>query len=171
MIYITSDTHFFHKRLIEWGIRQPEDEAKILDSWLELGKGDTLIFLGDFQLGKDTGMSRNESMASILSSYLEGVNKIFIKGNHDKESTQKYYNLGWNCVCESMVMYFNHRTVEFTHNPLNLGEFDDINIHGHRHGKYGYINKNIDGTFNVDMSVENTNMKPLPLDTIVKLCI
>lgn len=171
MIYITSDTHFFHKRLLEWETRKKGDEAKILENWSKLGKGDTLIFLGDFQLGKAEGKSRNDSMSYILETYLKDVNKIFILGNHDKESMPKYYNLGWNFVCDSVSLRFNHRNIVLTHEPLEIGDFSDINIHGHHHGKYGFINKMKDGTFRVDISVDNTNMKPMPIDAIVKLCI
>lgn len=169
MLYITSDTHFFHNNLEKWGVRKSGDNKKVLEHWKFLSYDDTLIHLGDVIMGKEEGKSKNETLSYILRN--TPGSKILVRGNHDKESIQKYLNLGFNGVFDSLEMNYNGRNIQLTHEPIELGSFLDINLHGHHHGKYGFINKEIDGTFRVDVSVENTNLKPIPLDNLIKLCI
>ena len=51
MIWITSDTHFNHNKLIDWGCREEGFNEDIIKRWnntVVFKPKDTVIFLGDF---------------------------------------------------------------------------------------------------------------------------
>ena len=77
-IYVTSDTHFNHKNIIEYCNRPyssvEEMNKAIIDNWNSVVKDeDTVYVLGDFCLGGKEAIKE-------LCSQLKG-HKILIKGN------------------------------------------------------------------------------------------
>jgi len=126
-IYATSDTHFNHKKLLEYG--RPEDfESRIFAS-LKNHVGDLLIHCGDFCIGQD------EEMMELFMHSAKGFRKkVLVRGNHDKKSDGWYMERGFDFVCESFVADYFGKHIIFTHIPIAKTDKFDLNIHGHMHG-------------------------------------
>ena len=91
-IYVTSDTHFNHKNIIEYCNRPyssvEEMNKAIIDNWNSVVKDeDTVYVLGDFCLGGKEAIKE-------LCSQLKG-HKILIKGNHDHGTNTTYKEAGF----------------------------------------------------------------------------
>ena len=52
-IWLVSDTHFNHQKLVEWNTRKDGFEQEILKNLSVIEEGDVLIHTGDFAMGKD----------------------------------------------------------------------------------------------------------------------
>jgi len=125
-VYAISDTHFNHKKLIEYG-RPVDFEEQILKN-LEKLQGDLLIHCGDFCIGKNA-----ESMERYMEAAKGFKKKILVRGNHDPQSDAWYIEHGFDFVCDSFVNTFFGKKILFTHIPAKRSAFD-YNIHGHLHG-------------------------------------
>lgn len=153
-IFITSDTHFNHKNIIEYTKRPfktVEDmNEEIIKRWNnKVGKDDLVIHLGDFALG-------NKEEVKEIRNRLNG-NIILIRGNHDHQS--KINEAGF-------IIIEDYITIEnkiFSHCPLSKEEIPKglINIHGHIHEK-----ESLNG---INVSVEKTNYEPLELEELKKM--
>lgn len=129
-IFIISDTHFGHRKLIEFG--RPEDfEEKILKSLRnKFSPGDVLIHLGDICIGKDEEMVNKFTKALPLD-----VRLILVRGNHDHKSMAWYLNHGFDMVVDEMSFKYMGKKLLFTHAPqIPEPQKYDRNIHGHTHG-------------------------------------
>lgn len=125
MIYITTDTHFNHKKMIEYCGRPENFEELIKEDMQRVSNGDLLIHLGDICIGKDKESAE-------FFEYLYG-NTVLCKGNHDKKSTQWYMNNGWTLACDKFYMTYKNKRICFSHTPQKDDGSFDINIHGHFH--------------------------------------
>lgn len=160
-IYVTTDTHFNHKKLIDWG--RPEDfERRIRRSHRVIPGDAVLIHLGDFCIGKD------EEMHDMWMKTVGHVkHRILVRGNHDRKSTSWYLEHGWHAVVESLTMRLYGKNVLFTHIPANnaLWAATDLNIHGHTHGNT-HRDFEIQDFYNPEeyhreIALENTNYQPV----------
>ena len=133
--YLISDTHFGHKKMIEYCGR-PNDFEEII--WNNLDKindyENTLIHLGDFCIGQD------EHFHSMFETYK--FKKILVLGNHDNKSNSWYLNKGWDFVCENFVNKYFGKKIMFSHTPLKLYNNEDLNIHGHFHNNLPRLLRN-----------------------------
>ncbi len=126
MIYLISDTHFNHQKVIEYCGRPLDYEQRLFNSMAGLKKDDTLIHLGDVCIGKD---------GEVHAKWIEPLKcrKWLVLGNHDRKSKTWYGNHGWDVVTDEMWAGWNGISILFTHRP----EFNkigwDLNIHGHLH--------------------------------------
>lgn len=128
MIYIISDTHFNHQKMIDTGFRPVGYEDKILDSLRQLKSDDLLIHLGDFCMGKD-------ELAMDKMMLTTGATKILVRGNHDHKSNSWYLSQGFDFVCETFKDTYYGKRIEFMHIPKPLSPDCDLQIHGHWHAK------------------------------------
>lgn len=130
--WIITDTHFSHKRLIDWG--RPEDfEAQILKNLKTLvdsgyKEQQIVIHLGDISIGDDA-----ENMRKFVEA-TPNCKRILVKGNHDHRSDAWYMRNGFDFVCESMVLKAYGKKLLLTHIPVLKTDKFDMNIHGHLHG-------------------------------------
>lgn len=159
MIYLTTDTHFNHDKIIEFCGRPPNFQERLKNRFFELSYSDTLIHLGDICIGNDKDVHL-EYIAPILAK------KILVRGNHDKKSNTWYENHGWDFVCTRFDRTINGTKVSFTHKPIPWDGFFDINIHGHLH------NLGDDHTSKVSMvnwliALEKDGYGPLPIDMVL----
>lgn len=157
--FILSDTHFFHKNIIEYASR-PFDNVEemneaLIKNWNSVvTKQDRVWHLGDVCF---CGKKKAESIIRRLNG-----KKILIKGNHDNNSNQWYLDIGFDQVYNHSVLL--HQKYLLTHFPLDgltgttRGHF--INVHGHIHEK---IIKS-PGFFNV--SVEQRDYTPFRFSKI-----
>ena len=152
-IYFSSDFHFRHKRVIDFGYRPFRDlkhmERELINRWNSKVKdNDTVYIVGDFSfVGK-------EETQEILDN-LNG-NKIYIAGNHDREDT--------------LLACFIHmlgKDWEVVHNP------DDSScknvIHGHIHlPEAKRVHRQKNGRLFVNVNVELWDYAPVSVKQIAK---
>lgn len=122
--WLTTDTHFNHKKLIEYG--RPEDfEQKITNGLKLIKQGDILIHLGDVCIGMDYYMNK------IITEL--PCKKWLIKGNHDNKSINWYLEHGWDFVGRTMTQKLFGKVILFSHEPKAWDGYYELNIHGHLH--------------------------------------
>ena len=135
-IFLTSDSHFFHKAIIDfqrkdYGSVEAMNEA-IIEQWNSLvSDKDEIYHLGDFGFGTDIG-----GLESICRR-LKGK-KTLVLGNHETPMKIKMY-MGYFRI----VGYykFSELGILLTHMPVYCGERSEsgadtkikTNIHGHIH--------------------------------------
>lgn len=151
-LYITSDQHFNHRRIIEYAERPfktvEEMNEVMIENWnKKVGKNDVVLHLGDFALGKKT-----ELMA--VKDRLNG-HIMLINGSHDRDilkiKEEKFMIIEGNLKMGHII---------FSHEPLALKVIPTgfTNVHGHIHNKDSYHGLNV--------SVEKTDYTPLSLDEL-----
>lgn len=149
--WITTDTHFYHEKMVELCGR-PENFHKliILHWWRMIAQDDLVIHLGDVSFEGDT-----------VVAGLPG-RKVLVKGNHDKQSYSWYMDHGFDFCCESFSMFTGGLNIIFTHKPLIFHEYD-VNIHGHLHNgaKVESVCKHY------PLALEYTDYKPVLLSDIL----
>lgn len=157
--YITTDTHFNHAKILEFCKRPADYEQRIFGGFLDLKKTDTLIHLGDINIGKDE---------ECHAQYIQPLScfTVLVKGNHDNKSNHWYRCHGWNWVCETFSDTYFGVKVLFSHRPMPWDGFFDVNIHGHLHDlthrKQERRNK-----LNFLISLEEMGYTPLSLESIL----
>lgn len=154
-VFVISDTHFFHKNIIEYCKRPfktvDEMNSTIITNWNKtVKKGDTVIIPGDvfFKINK-------ELITSITNS-LNGK-KILIIGNHDNHSPSFYMEVGFSNAYYYPIFYDNKYII--SHFPIEDTK-GFINIHGHIHDKV------IGDRFHINVSVEQLNYTPINIKNL-----
>lgn len=163
-IYVISDHHFCHSKIIEYQ-RAEFGEVHEMNNYIinchndVVDKDDIVIFLGDFSF-KD----------SVIKDLLKRMNghKYLVLGNHDNERLIRCYgDLGFEDVFPNCVkignMYLSHyplceKEVDGLNYSLLVREFensDGINYHGHIHSR------DIGSLPYVNVSCEAQSYKPL----------
>lgn len=125
-IWITTDNHHGHDKLIEYG-RPADFTEKIFKNFKIIKPGDILINLGDFCIGKD------QEWHETYFNFMPGVRHILIRGNHDSKSNTWYLTHGWDMVCEYFSLEMFGKKILFSHYPMAWDGYYDVNIHGHFH--------------------------------------
>lgn len=184
MIYIVSDTHFFHRNIIEYCDR-PYDNIEIMNEdivnkWNSIVKEDDIVF----HLG-DVGFGLVEQLQPIVHR-LNG-HKILLRGNHDmNRGTISWTNIGFEFVYKKGIISlqdFNELIMEmygqkfvnfsdwedneilFSHSPKQCDD-NVLNIHGHMHNvpldpnTYNLMN-------HICTSIEMIDYKPISLDEVL----
>jgi metallophosphoesterase superfamily enzyme len=133
-IWITSDTHFFHDKIIEYCGR-PENHTELIVERLRksVKPSDVLIHAGDVIFGQP------DRLKEILSS-IHGL-KYLVRGNHDTLTALKYLKCGFDGVFDGLVL----GNAFITHKPC-VPPAGMINVHGHLHN-LGYANRNANKIF------------------------
>ena len=151
MIYLTSDTHFFHKKIFgPGGFEETRKDFKsveemndtIVQNWNnKITQHDTVIHAGDVSLH-----ARPKVLFDLLKQ-LNGNIEIVL-GNHDSRSKQMKYllrnNYSYNKSPKFVVhevgkrIKFNKKIYYITHYPLELGSKRSQirNFCGHIHNEY-----------------------------------
>jgi len=159
-IWVTSDTHFGHNKMVERGYRPPGFEGIIASEWdKHIGRGgDMVIHLGDYILNP----AWNDEILA-----LNGYPQILLRGNHDKKSLNWYMNHGFDLALDRMSFQMFGVLITFSHEPLDPDENDfDLNIHGHLH-EGTHRGAVPDDGMHYLISLEQTNFRPLTLAYIV----
>lgn len=163
-IWITADTHFNHKKIIEYG-RVENYEQLIKENLLKfVKKDDLLIHLGDVCIGKDKE-SNNWFKENL------GCKTYLVLGNHDNKTLTWYLNNGWDSVVDTFFLKTHDQKILFSHEPIHITEDIDVNYHGHLHStsrdsykdKYHFI----DARHKL-VSLEDNNYLPIELKTCKK---
>jgi len=158
--FFISDTHFNHRRIIEYCGRPYKDvdemNNKIVNNWNSVvGAEDIVYHLGDFCLGD----------REVIRKFVARLNgrKMIILGNHDKYRPSEYMELGFEWASRMPIIYADF--VILSHEPAFLeANSPYCNLYGHTHqNKYISPNKNY---FNV--CVEQINYTPIERKEIEK---
>jgi calcineurin-like phosphoesterase family protein len=148
-IFVTSDTHFGHKRIIEFEkAARPfatveEHDRELVARWNATVKPkDTVWHLGDVYFGKDGHKVLGE---------LNGLKKL-VMGNHDHYPLAIYQQY-FSRICGAAEW----GGCILTHVPVHEGQLQRYtgNIHGHLHSN------SIEDTRYVCVSMEHTGLAPL----------
>lgn len=155
-VWILTDTHFGHKRLVEWG-RPWDFEAMIAHHCASIQDEDLVIHLGDVCMGSDERM---------FKEYVQPIKgrKVLVRGNHDNKTNSWYLEHGFDFVCDSFVIEMYGKRVEFSHKPQLKREGIDMNIHGHWHGNDHRAFESIefyDDKYHKQVAMEWSGYKPI----------
>ncbi|OJW21150.1 MAG: hypothetical protein BGO49_24355 [Planctomycetales bacterium 71-10] len=173
-IFFIADTHFGHRRIIEFDETRPfrsfpsieEHDEGLVRRWNSVvGPKDVVWHLGDFCFGK-----RNLEIAALLNG-----NKKLVMGNHDMYTSADY------------LRYFTRLSgaVEFkgavlTHVPIHESQMERwaFNVHGHLHTKRamrpptlqldGTIMEGVPDWRYVCVSAEQVDLTPVTFDWILE---
>lgn len=166
-IYIISDTHFNHSRILEFTdekgkkIREFQDvhemNEKMIYEWNSTVRdNDHVIHLGDVIFG-------NPDEYHHILNRLNGQ-KSLILGNHDYDAS--YFKDHFKTIRSSLRFEIDDMTLFFSHYPTvkECFIYDDkktFNIHGHIHEK-----KMNDPVYE-NMCVEHLQYRPLNIDILL----
>ncbi|WP_368900711.1 metallophosphoesterase [Oceanobacillus oncorhynchi] len=136
--WYTSDSHFYHKSVIDFCNRPFSDvdemNAAMIESWNQVvGKSDIVYHLGDFCFG---GIEKWTEILDQLNGEI-----ILIKGNHDDSKTlKKLTNKGYFKEIHEVGLYRKqkYKGVKYqmwlSHYPMQIGMRErKFSIHGHLH--------------------------------------
>lgn len=162
-IWITTDTHFSHAKLIDYG-RPADFEDKIKRNIkLSVSNSDILIHLGDVCIGNEA--VNNEWFRSL------GARRYLVLGNHDTKSIKWYLEHGWDFVSERFDFKMFGKRISFSHMPIAWDGYFDMNIHGHFHDTDGRRhpehNNDILSGYNKLLALEYTDYKPVNLKNFI----
>ena len=155
-MFITSDLHFYHRRIIEYCNRpyQPDEIYKmnedILSEFDKLPSGATILNLGDLVV--NSRLTFYDVKALVDRMKLNGKHLWIVLGNHDrslpkflkkydktKTAVELFYELGFDMVCPLPISIGNYI---FSHEPEDYVK----NVHGHIHNtpmeEFGLDRKN-----------------------------
>ena len=163
--WLISDTHLYHRKIVEYCGRPTDHNERIWSSLEEsVQEDDTLIHLGDV-----VWHGKAPFMRSVIDR-LPGRKKILLQGNHDPRRVRNY--AGWDRMVKiedqplvytmpkDRCIYLAHRPNEAPIRPYSLV------IHGHIHEKGVPVRWH--GTcMVVNACVEQWDYKPILLDDLI----
>ena len=168
-IWVTSDTHFNHSKIIEYCNRPfssvGEMNETLINNWNKVvSKDDTVYHLGDFALGEQS------TIPGILAR-LKG-NIKFIMGNHDNFNFMNdlaHYHVLQSLSYEEVLKVGKH-VVIMNHYPFSsLPTSKVIQLFGHVHSTPDKPWLHFNNQY--DVGVDNNNYTPVNLyELITKLC-
>jgi len=163
-IWLTTDTHFNHAKLIEYG-RPANYEDKIRKHLLtNITPTDILIHLGDVCLGN------NVEHHNWFKENLK-CKTILIQGNHDSKSMSWYLDNGWDIAVRRLDIKYVGQQIAFTHRPIAWDGYFTMNIHGHFHdtdNRRQLEHKDELNRYNRLLALEYTNYQPVLLKTLLE---
>lgn len=165
-IFLTADTHFGHRRLVEEHRARPEfktikemDEC-IIERWnAAVRPCDTVLHLGDFAFGN----------ACYYASKLNGHIHL-VKGNHDHRTRDLHKTkiaVAPDSVC---VVKINDTKVVLCHYPMlswPARGHGSLHFFGHVHSRNRLVGQRNNS---YDVGVDNNNFTPVDFLTATALC-
>lgn len=183
MFFLTSDTHYWHKNILQfcdrpWKTVEEMNEGLVENFNSMVTQHDTTFFLGDI-------FFCNQATAREILTRLNGT-KILIRGNHDMSPSQMY-RIGFDCVLESarirvgkshiMLSHYPYKRKPWNHlwrrltdskyrHKLNFKKLEDDGLwlcHGHTHSR-----EQVRGRM-IHVGVDAWNYKPVPITKISEI--
>ncbi|CAM9135895.1 metallophosphoesterase [Mycoplasma marinum] len=134
-VFVTSDTHFGDKRLINFtrtNFKTVEEmDQYIIKQWNSVvKKDDIVIHLGDV-IGNKNGDNDSDLKTRWMQVKKLNGKKIIVTGNYDREFNKNlFYEAGFTDIGSDKFQIDN---IIFSHEPIVELINDFINIHGHIH--------------------------------------
>ncbi len=163
-IWLTTDTHFGHDKMMEYCGRPKGFEDKILKHFDLIGDNDLLIHLGDICIGSDTEWHKLLSMFRFK--------KWLLFGNHDRKSLSWYMTHGWDFAGREIKFKMFGEKILLSHIPVKDDGWYTVNIHGHFHNQGHRRDEpemvEIKNDKHKLLAIENTGLKPILLETLLR---
>lgn len=144
MLFITSDLHLDHQRVIDFNQRPfeglEEMQEKLFAEINSLPDGATLYSLGDFVIKR-----KKDHLRALLNRIKKSIRLIFVLGNHDDAAADVFREFGE--VHLLLHVRYNKRTLVMCHYPLmewRRGQDGAIHFFGHCHGRLNVQGKALD---------------------------
>lgn len=159
-VFITSDTHFWHTRIILFENRPfksvEEMNEELIKRWNnKVTSNDTVIHLGDVSFG-------NQEKTKEIVKRLNG-RKILVMGDHDINRNIKWFmDCGFDEVYKYPIVYNNYFIL--SHSQLGYLKLPFTNLYGHIHQSPGNPTFT---TNSVCCCVERWNYAPINFNTIL----
>lgn len=177
-IFLTSDTHFFHKNILKYCNRPFKDIEEmnqcLIDNWNKKVPKDGLVFhLGDFAFG---GFDKIRNIREQLNGKI-----CLIKGNHDpKNNSQNVSTLNeiFDHVTYQMKLKFDEYNVYLNHFPFLCYDgsyMKTIQFFGHCHtSKDKSLDMDKIRLLNLfpnqyDVGVDNNNYSPISAKEAIEI--
>lgn len=170
-IWVTSDTHFSHKNIIEYCNRPFKDtyhmNETLVKNWNECVKpDDTIIHVGD------VCMNSLETIDEYMPRLCMGKYSILCAGNHDQGKRHKLLEKYFDEVYDKpfTVYYHNAKAFLIVHNPEDVRDIELLDceylLYGHVHDNAptGYDKE----TCSFHVGVDTNNYRPVDLDEICR---
>ena len=163
-VFITADTHFFHKNIIGYCDRPfysvKEMNEKLIFNWNKVvSKSSTIFHLGDVSFA-----SKKETQNVIQK--LHG-RKVLILGNHDRHKGIDWWmEIGFDEVYKYPTIINKHVVLQHEPSEFYTSRTPYIWLYGHVHNSEMY--KTITAT-SACMCVERWEYKPIELDVVLNL--
>lgn len=114
-VFMTSDSHFFHRNIIESCNRPFKDEHDMNDSlvenWNSVVKDDSIVFhLGDFAWG---GVNKWKEIRERLNGHI-----VLVIGNHDFKNGPKCFDDLFDYAAQQLYVRIGGKQVFLNHFPL-----------------------------------------------------
>lgn len=169
-IWITSDTHFNHEKIISWTTKDrksvrpfssvEEMDETLIENWNKnVKQGDIIYHLGDVVFGqKEEWLSKNMPR-------LNGKKRL-VFGNHD--DPKHFVGKGHFSKC-SLWRVFSEFNIILTHVPVHEMTVKEdraksgrpmLNVHGHIHANEAY------SKYHHCVCVEQTNFAPVNIEDL-----
>lgn len=136
--WITSDTHFFHNRIIQYEDRPfanaMEMNEQMIERWNSVVRKHDLVYhLGDVMLNVDA-----DKMKELLNRLNGDI--ILISGNHDKKNFEFFKSTGrFLEIIQHKHQMIVDNYVILSHQPIFLEKRSPfINLYGHVHANPNY---------------------------------
>lgn len=147
--YFTSDTHFWHKNIIDY-CSKSRGQFKTADGQLDInamneelirrwnavvGPDDVVYHLGDFQM-KLKSMDGVQVLNRLLGrKHLIWGNHDLLKGVKDEKTREHWLSRGFETVQDSLKLELDGKKLYLHHEPMPWSEWQDCDIHlcGHVH--------------------------------------
>lgn len=157
-IWLTTDTHWNHVKMVAKKFRPIDYEERIRRNWnAMINPLDVVFHLGDVICG------REGELAGILEN-LNGT-KILVRGNHDEgRSVTWFLEHGFSAVTDGIAI----NGAYLTHEPaVAVPPGCIMNIHGHLHDDGHRMADYQLQPFNVLLSLEILDYKPVQLADVI----
>lgn len=164
--FVISDTHWFHKNIVQYQDRPYDHDWIMLKRWRSTVKDThTVLHLGDLFFGKRNGLDR---FMYEIAPKLPG-RKFIILGNHDRRDMD-YEAFGFTVLKPYSIKYQDY-TVSFDHYPKILHDNEKrIHLHGHIHANH-YSRNQPTRPNNINCSVEVIDYRPQRFTSLVNAAI
>ncbi len=160
-IWVVSDTHFGHT-LLQQKTHRPVNADQIMLSnieYIHMAPLDLFIHLGDICIGNDSFWHKQ------LRLKVKG-RMLLVLGNHDKRSISWYFDHGWDMVVNRFDLKRFGKRIAFTHEPIQIEDSFDLNIHGHLHNNTRITEYPVRKNIHKLVMMEH-HYKPIKLQTII----
>lgn len=167
MIYFSSDTHYFHIKIIEY-CRRPfanveEMNEVMIENWNKTVSANDIIYhLGDVIFHPD--MQQVDAILSRLNGH-----KYLIAGNHDsKIRTKPQFQKHWGFIKDYEELKYKDTKFVLCHYPMltwNGARRGSIMLAGHTHSTIHNLNTECR---RFDIGVDCYNFTPVSIDQIIE---
>ena len=171
-IWVISDTHFYHRTILEkepirrrLGATVEDMNWAIADIWNSVvSPRDVVVHLGDVSFKTNT---EAKELVSGLAGY-----KVLIKGNHDRSIRNSVFeSMGFGEIYEDPLELIDPYGERFVMSHEPVLDTDVLNIHGHIHSSGGHRPSEVgsDPDLFVNVSIENLKgFKPVLLSRVLE---